>query len=263
MKNYTYIFLAKIYPHRVNFNLTGLPKFEFKHSDWEITGNCEVEIFNSDVVIKFISPFEYTDKTDCNIETLKNTISDVISGFVDAFCYTSSFSYDVDIEKVICPQLNLLKWFSIQAERNIKPYDNLFKKLTLLLLSGKHPLLPWVLSDFRRACKYPSMSASFCYRAIEIVRQSYFGIYNSNQNSTNYQKERVKKSWSLLNEILLFEESDHDELIEWATTNRHGNFPAITYKKRLKIMNHTRDIINKFINFIEQNDMSEKIGQLK
>lgn len=245
---HNYIFKGKIYPERVHFSLKGLPEVELSHSDFSIKGKFTIEIVDCLIEVHFSTSEAITENSGININTLKNIIEDSTRSFVDMYCFLHSYSYDLDFETVTCEELKLNHVFSIQGEYNIQDDNNKnYIKLLNVNLSGMYPFLYYVFADFRRAIKYPGMTASFCYRAIETLRQSHFGIYNSNKGTQNYKKEIEKQSWENLNRGLGFTESDHSDLIEWAKRNRHGDYPAITYSQREKFMNHTREIINRFI----------------
>jgi len=248
---YTYDFKGIIYPKRVHFTLKGLPEIEFSHPDFQLGGKCVIEIIDCIADIKFSSSDIFTENSIPNINTLKNIIEDLARSFIDMYCYLHSYSYDLDLETITCLDLNLNYTFLVQGEFNIKDDNN--EKYTNLLnvsLSGKYPFLYYIFADFRRSIKYPGMTASFCYRAIETIRQSYFGIYNANKSSTDYKKEKENQSWDNLNKALGFTEADHSDLNELAKRNRHGDYPAVTYQQRESFMSHTRKIINKFIELI-------------
>lgn len=239
----TYIFTGIIYPKRVNFTLKGLPEIEFKHSDFPIEGKLKFNINNCQVRIKFTTTSVINITTDPNINTLKNIIEDLVRSFIDIYCFTYSYSYDLDIRKVVCGKLKINHTFSVQGEYNIKGNGNDFIKLCNIFLTGKHPFLSYVFSDFRRAIKYPAMTAGFCFRAIETLRQGYF----EDSNITDDDKRR-KAGWEKLNLDMRFKKEDHRLITEKGVLNRHGMYPAITYKEREEIMNHTRKIIERFLN---------------
>lgn len=253
MKNYIYTFQGKIYPERVNFTLKGIPEIKFSHEDFGIEGMAKIEILNCSVKVEFATSKKINERSEPNINTLKNIIDDLTRTFVDIYCFINSYSYELDFEKVVCADLKLNHMFSVRGEYNITGKNEEFIEIYNIISSGKYPFLYYVLADFRRSIKYPGMTASFCYRAIETLRQSYFGVYNANKVTKDYKKEKIGLSWDNLNKNLGFSENDHKDLTKWAERNRHGEYPAITYKIREKFMNHTREIINRFIKLIIHN----------
>jgi hypothetical protein len=98
------------------------------------------------------------------------------------------------------------------------------------------------LADFRRAIKYPAMTASFCFRAIDTMRASYF----EDLNTQNGRKRRID-SWEKLRRELSIERNKIQKMEDFAVPNRHGTYPEIHYADREEIMNVTRTIINAMV----------------
>jgi hypothetical protein len=119
---------------------------------------------------------------------------------------------------------------------------NFFGVLTSKNIVTNFSFLKDIFADFRRAGKYPPMTASFCFRAIEIIRK--FGF--EDQTILN-EIDREKAGWKKTGELLGFKKSDSEEIRSFALPNRHGIYPTITYLQRERIMNFTRNVIDKFI----------------
>lgn len=239
MIKYKYIFVGSIYPKRVNFNLIGLPIVELQHPDFNIEGSVTIKIVNSKLKVTLITEKEFSQKTEPNLETLKNVIEQFARAIVDTYCFVNSYSYDVDIEKVTCKQLSVDYTFGVVGEWNLKKTNEdsqkEFIRLLNLALSGKYPNLNYILSDFRLAIKYPSMTPGFCFRSLESIRKYFFN-----------------NRWSDLNSTLGFTETDHKFLTDLAQDVRHGTFPALEYKTREKCLAHLREVINKLVEHLEK-----------
>jgi len=238
VKKYKYTFEGLIYPERVKFNLDGLPVMELQHRDFNIEGIVAIKIVDSRLKISLTSEKEFGQDTNPNIETLKNVIEQFTRAIVDTYCFVNSYSYDVDIEKVTCKELGLNYTFSVIGEWNLKrTRENSgkeFMSLLNLLLSGKYPNLTYILSDFRLAIKYPSMTPGFCFRALESIRKYFF-----------------TDKWSDLNSSLGFTEADHKFLTDLAQDVRHGTFPGLKYKTRKKCLSHLRKAIEGLVEQLE------------
>ena len=248
---YDYILNGRVYPDRVHFTLMGLPDIEFSHSDFLIKGKFKIEIVDCIITIHFNTSEIISEKSEPNLNTLKNILEDLSRSFVDLYCFLHSYSYDLDLETITCEELKLNYTFPVQGEYDLQDDNNEnYTKLVSVSLSGAYPFFNNVFADFRRSIKYPGMTAGFCFRAIETIRQSYFGIFNANSNCKSYKKEREKRSWDNFNRTLGSTQNDHISLVEWSKRNRHGDYPVITYEQRVVFMNHTREIINRFVDLV-------------
>lgn len=237
---YKYVLSGTVYPPRVNFSTIPL-SIRIEHADFGIRGDAELKIRDSAIELKFVS---YTEVTD--IPTLKNFLEEAIRMAVDAFCYVNSYSYDVDIEKIECEQLQLSHTFEVRGEYNIdrtvEEYNQEYLKLLSLFMQPNLTYFKDVFADFRRSIKYPAMTASFCFRAIEIVRKYMF----ENPSIVDENKKR-KAGWLNLCNQLGYQKSDFEHIQSFATPNRHGKYPTITYRERERIMNFTRGLLDKCI----------------
>lgn len=238
LRKYKYIFKGLIYPERVNFNLDGLPIIELRHPDFNIEGKTTIKIANSKLKITLITEAEFSQKTEPNLETLKNVIEQFTRAIIDTYCFVNSYSYDVDIESVTCKKLGTNYTFGVVGEWNYKSTEEESQKefieILKLVLSGKYPNLNYILSDFKLAIKYPAMTPGFCFRALESIRKYFFN-----------------NKWSDLNAAFALTEADHKFLTDIAQDVRHGTFPALEYKTREKCLTHLRKIINKLVKHLE------------
>jgi hypothetical protein len=243
---FNYIFLGEVHPKRTGFNLGSVVKQHLFFPDFSIDIEIQVIFAYSEITITFSSDVDYSTNKDGSLETLKNKIEDAVRIIVDTYGFVKSFSYDVEIIKAICPQLNLNHFFSVQGEYNIikdtiktgQEFNNI---LSLFSKSEATPLKD-AMADFRRSIKYPSMTAGFCLRAIETVRKSFFEDFTLSD-----EKKRRKDGWRKLNEVLGYQEKDYEEINKFAVLNRHGDYPTISYDERERIMNFTREILERLI----------------
>jgi hypothetical protein len=238
---YEYIMTGLIYPPRVSFSVEPL-KLRISFPKFNISGDAELTITDSNIKLKFYTTDEVSD-----VETLKNILDNLaIRPIIDCYCFVKSYSYDVDIEKIECAQTGLNYAFSVRGEWNINPtQDETLRCFSRMINLFTHPDLSYyanVFADFRRAIKYPATTASYCYRAIETVRK--FGYEDSNNKK---EKERRELGWIRLRDELDYQRADFSHIESFATPNRHGDFPPITYQGREIVMNFTRELLNKDI----------------
>ena len=59
--------------------------------------------------------------------------------------------------------------------------------------------------------------------------------------------KRHRDGWRNLRSEFNLAENDFIEIQKFALPNRHGDYPAISYQERERIMNFTRSIIEKLI----------------
>lgn len=243
---YSYIFTGKIHPERVNFSIGIELLFILKHLNFGFDGETVLRFENSIITVKLGSKIDHGKDKNCSLETLKNIIEENIRIVVDAFCFVKSYSYDLEITRVVCDELNIDYIFGIQGEWNIRKNEQItnteFTKILKLFDRRERVFLKDVLADFRRSIKYPGMTASFCFRAIETIRKFYF----EDQVIIN-EAQKHKNGWQKLRNAFNLQESDFAEIRRFALPNRHGDYPAISYQERERIMNFTRSIIEKLI----------------
>lgn len=250
---YTYQLSGKIHPERVNFTIgTKLPLY-IEHEGFNIKGEIVLEIEKSNISISFSSENIYSSANSSDLETLKNIIEESARMVVDSYCYVKSYAYEVEITDIKCEKLNLEYTFGVQGEWNIVKDDNTsneeFTKILKLFSDPQNTSMNLIFADFRRAIKYPSMTASFCFRAIETLRQ-----YSFENISITDDDKRRKAGWKKLGTELGFTEQDFDMIKKFALPNRHGTYPKITYKEREQIMNFTRSVIDKLIDWKLKNN---------
>lgn len=246
---YKYQLSGKIHPERVGFTIgTKLPLF-VEHREFGIKGKVILEIKNSNIVISFDSENKYSSSDTENLETLKNILEESVRMIVDSYGYVKSYSYEVEITDIKNSDSSLNYQFGVRGEWNIikddKSTNEEFSRILHLFTVPENGTIANVLADFRRAIKYPSMTASFCFRAIETIRQHAFEDVSILDND-----KRKKDGWKKLRTNLVLKEVDFDEIKRFALPNRHGKYPKVTYGERERIMNFTRSIIDRTIDWI-------------
>lgn len=255
---YNYQISGKIHPERVHFTIVQkLPLF-FENNKFGIKGEVILGIKNSNIVISLTSKDRYSSSDTANLETLKNIIEESVRMIVDSYGYVKSYCYEVEITDIKNSDLSLNYQFGVRGEWNINKDDKStneeFLKILNLFTDSKNEIISSVLADFRRSIKYPSMTAGFCHRAIETIRQGLFEDTSIMDND-----KRRKDGWEKLRTNLDLKKEKFEEIEKFAKLNRHGEYPSITYRERESIMNFTRSIIDKTIDYISSLKLSKRI----
>ena len=236
-----YIFSGKVHPERVDFSIQQSIGAYFESDGQRIELN--ISISKSILVIEMTTDIVLEEGETNKIETIKNNVLDTTSMIVDSFCYVKSVNYDLEISDIRCDELGFYYEFGVQGEWNLIIDDKQvkidFTKIIIVLSDLRFKFIAHALSDFRRSIKYPAMTASFCYRAIETIRSSYF-----EDPDINDETKRRKDGWSKFRSCLSISLEEIQSINKYSIPNRHGRYPFISYDERERIMNLTRKIIN-------------------
>ena len=189
-----------------------------------------------------------------NLETLRNSVENVIRGIVDAFGYIEGRGYDVEVTSVIDSagdrwQIFPIEIGAIQATKKERPLA--FGELCTLLLAGGGDLgddagfklsqLRIALGDLREAIRSIDHSAFFCYRAIECLRQCYVELNSPVNDDTR------KASWERMREELCIERSWIHDIETASILERHGGHKGTTGEERGALMIRTWRVIDRFV----------------
>ncbi len=243
---FKYIFTGKTYPERVNFSVGLELPFILKHLNFGLKSETSIKFKNSVITVELWSNVDHSKNANCNLETLKNIVEENVRLVVDAYCFVKSYSYDIEITRVLCTDLRIDYTFGVRGEWNITKDEQItnteFTKILKLFDRPERVFLKDVFADFRRSIKYPGMTACFCFRAMETTRRFYF------EDQTNTDKDKRRRDgWQKLRNEFNLKESDFTEIQKFALPNRHGDYPVISYQERERIMNFTRGIIERLI----------------
>ena len=97
------------------------------------------------------------------------------------------------------------------------------------------------LGDLREAIRSPNLTAFFCYRAIESLRQCYL-----DPDKRDDEAER-RNSWQLMRNELRVDRSWINQIQEASTLERHGILQAMSGEQRVNLMLHTWKVVDRFI----------------
>ena len=248
-----YIITGQINPLNVNFSFAiqdELIKLVLDFPEFSVKELLNITFKNSKIYAEIETEKDYSSFKLCNLATLKNLIYIRVCTIIDRYCYVKSCNYEVEITNIQCPELDIDYIPDVRGEMNIvKGQEETSKEMTKLInLLCAHPELNFlndVFIDFRLGIKYTYMTGSFCYRAIEIIRLSYF----ENEEIVDDKKRRID-GWEKLRNTLGLERNYFDDIKKSALPTRHGAFSSMKYTEREKIMNKTRFIIDRFVHLV-------------
>lgn len=247
--SYKYVITGKLQPEQRIQSLDIFTQFELKHIEFGMEGSAEMKVSNSDIRLVYTTETNHTKKEVPNLETLKNFLIEQVRLVINVYGYVDSFYLDVYLISIKCEELDIDWEFGIKGEHNISKKEQIkkteFDKIISFFKSNDYSNYSWfkdVFSDFHNAIKYASQTAQYCFRAIETIRRNYY----EDMKITDDDKRR-NSGWSMLRTELNYEKKDFSEVEKFGIPNRHGQYPAITYPERERIMNFTRQLIDHFI----------------
>jgi len=231
---FIYIFFGKVFPERAYVKI---PEVTFNYNIVEevIKGTAFVEVIMSQIIVKFES-----ETIVGNIYSLKNYIEDSVRLIVDSWGYILSCGYDIEITSMI-DSIGYKEVFGVNfdnVEKSIKARPKKFNEVFDLLSRMDNNYLRLCLSDLREAIRKPKDTAFFCYRAIESLRQYICDEYDCKKD---------KNRWEKFNTVFGLTIDDFEDILEYAKPARHGENKYISGEVRVKIINFTYSIIDKFI----------------
>jgi hypothetical protein len=244
-----YTITGKFQPEQRIQDLDIHTKFGLKHEEFNVEGDIEMKVIGSDIELVYTTETNHSQPDTANLETLKNILIEEVRLIINVFGYTDSFYLDVYLLNIKCEELNINWDFGIKGEYNINRNEQErkaeFDKIMSLFKGKDYSRYSWLkdsFADFHNAIKYPAQTAQYCFRAIEIIRQNYYEDITNTDNDT-----RRNDGWRNLRTELNYTRQDFNEIERFGLPNRHGQYPAITYEVRKRIMNFTRQLIDRFV----------------
>ena len=248
---FVYTFAGKVLPERAYVTIGPIRPMKVQIILLDGVLEYEAHIFINTAQIMFVArsnePIE-------NLETLRNSVEQVVRSIVDAFGYIEGRGYDVEITSAVDSSGQRSQVFpveigAIQAAKGERPLT--LGELLDLLNSGagdaggegafKLMQLRLALSDLREAIRSIDHSAFFCFRAIECVRQCYVEEGEEDNNRAR------RDSWSRMRKELRIDRSWVKEIEDASMVERHGRHRATTGEQRTALMLRTWKVIDRFI----------------
>lgn len=234
-----YIFNGRVLPERAYVSLPERP-FDVSNKEGKFRFAMKVSISCAQISAKV----ELLEGNP-DIFTLKNTVDEVIGGYVDAFGYLIGCGYEVEIisatpeDATTIPTVfgvNIPVLEDMKSERPL-PLEDVVNNM------NNSPFLLYALGDLRESIRSP-YAGFFCYRAIESVRQE-FVRPEDNQNRN--------PSWEKLRNALRI---DEDSLIkfgkDYSNAQRHGYPQYMSSEERAKVFRYTWRVADRFILYLNK-----------
>ena len=248
---FTYTFSGRVHPERTYVTLGPIPRctIETRLADAVLVLDAHIVINNAQILVVANCHQKIED-----LETLRNVIESVVQGAVDAFGYTEGRGYDVEITSVITSTGEQWTVFgveiaAIQASKGDRPvtFGELYTLLTTPDQSQDETVsfglmqLRIALGDLREAVRSPNLTAFFCYRAIETLRQCYL-----DPDKRDDEADR-RDSWQRMGNELRIDRSWIGQIQEASILERHGSHKAMSGEQRVGLMLHTWKVVDRFI----------------
>ena len=222
--NKVIIFNGIIHPERVDYNL---PKWEFFVGSYGETerANCTLSISASRIFVE-----AKTNNIQINLVTLKNYVQEVVTNFVNFFCFQKVYGYDVEITSAFITGDNRVVIFSVEdpifEQKKPPPFPETFRCID-------NKFLQFSVNDFRLAIKNAPLTPAYCRRSIEAIANAVEKEGNKFKNMQealnldgDYIQKYKKEAHDLrhgkqLNESISWEERKEQLLIAWEISRRY------------------------------------------
>ncbi|MCV0411255.1 hypothetical protein [Nitrosopumilus sp.] len=245
-KEFKYVFHGRVLPERADVEITGGPIIGIQTS----TGydlRISFEIRKSLISIHVTSFGEITDFAE-----VRNFLLDFVRLHTDSYGYIKGYAYDAEITSVsgennqpyIIFGVGIKELTDEESKRAFQKID----KIILLAIQDKYRFIYGTLANLRLSIKYPSDTGTFCYRAVESIRQ-YFGVKGDSRDAR-------KKAWEKLNAELNVDKSWTARIADFALDPRHGKQKSITHDERVEIMQKTWVIVDRFLIYAQNNEQT-------
>jgi hypothetical protein len=175
-------------------------------------------------------------KGTTDLETLKNTIEDLVRAEVDACGYILGRGYDVEITSCLGPEgrhtvfaVGIDEIEQMQIERPLQ-----FSDLRPIVMESRH--LRRALADLRQSIRSPFDTGFFCYRAVECLRQYFV--------EQGYSGD--KASWDRLRDVLRVDKAWIMEIKKHSDAPRHGKIADVSGNDRVSMMKLAWKVVDRF-----------------
>lgn len=236
---YSYTFLGKVLPERVNVSIPSLT-LKIDYPDAKIKGTILLSIQLCQIYARFTS-----DEKIENILTLRNHVETAIRIPVDNLGYLLGCGYDIEIDSMI-DYSGEHTVFPVSITSNVNEFRNKRPKEFLELLkisSGREgKYLQYCLSDLREAILQNRGTGFYCYRAIESL-----SLFFADRNAI--PKENKKEIWKKFRESLDIQREKIDFILKFSKPVRHGDTIYVSPEDMKKIFDYTYEIVDKYVIF--------------
>jgi hypothetical protein len=233
-----YIFHGRVLPERAQVNLQIGEVVYGSHEAPSL--RLSVNIF-----VNQVAAFATTDDED--IFTLRNFVHDFISGHLSVLGFTHGHAYDLEITRVLTPNMSTDYIFGIEmpciAQQQERRAEVLSPEVLGRLTMENHGhYLRRFFTDFTLAMKHAIDTGFYCYRALEALRQHCAA-------TTGLEATRDNKAaqWELFRSTSQTSREDFLPITTAAEVVRHGGVENITDEQRQRLLVATWTIAEKYL----------------
>ncbi|MBI3819992.1 MAG: hypothetical protein HY286_14950 [Planctomycetes bacterium] len=238
-----YVFFGVIHPERAVASVAPEVFFEVNNPNDGVKGALRLRIILSRISAQFF-PIE----TVTNIYTLKNEVEANIRSVVDLIGFVEGCGYDVEIIQVLDLANGEATVFGVDipAIRKLMNDNKIIagKAFQLYNKSGGQ-YLRRCLADLRESIRNPLDTGTFCFRAMECIRQYFVDTFDLD----------TKASWLKMRESLGIDRDELDFINEqFAKPRRHGEAPDISDQDRARILTIAWTTTMQFIEYLNNDE---------
>jgi hypothetical protein len=181
-----------------------------------------------------------------DLQTLKNSIANIVSALVDVIGYQNGCGYEIEIDQAI-DELGIQTIFGVRCIHD-SPEDA--RKLQFEVLRDiplQNVFLRKALEDIRKAMRCPNDTAFHCFRVCEDIRQYFVEKFS-------IKKEDKNDSWKKMRNQLNIGDEWLRPLVAASKSLRHGEVIArIDTVQREEYFRISIRVIDRFYSYLLQN----------
>jgi hypothetical protein len=235
---FKYFLDGLVHPERAQIKDHGFTA-KFTHVGSEVQGSANVRILLNQVAVWVETEVEW------KIWDLRNVVRYLVQAEVDMFGFLLGHSYQVEIRRIICPELTVDTVFGIDVPCIKERHDantlaERVAKLRPKLEGADGIFMHRCLRDLVKALNDSEDVAFYCYRAIESLRQHRVAVEKLDP------KDKALH-WTRMREITKCDEASMRTLEKSAQAARHGGIDMMSEEDHVKLLNLTWDIAEGYI----------------
>jgi hypothetical protein len=231
-----FTFTGRVHPERYDFGMAGLPRLTISEPAG-IQSHYRFQLDHSQMTVQV-----QTNGVK-SILDLNNAANDLARIALDALGYIWSAALDLEIVSCVDPDGQLHVFNTAFdglgfREQGTGAEEREHATLNILIHRAiSSEAIRQAIKDLRSAIREPSDTVFHCYRAVEAIRQEYFGT-----GRTDTAVAR-RASWDRLRKATGVQESDLRWLEELATRRRHGEPVSVSHETRERAIRLARGVL--------------------
>jgi hypothetical protein len=237
----TYMIKGRVLPVRAMLSI-GTVKFQVTPLERGTTVDIELSVYCNEVTIYYS-----TQEQNLNIFDIKNECLNIVNSFIAQIGYYFGYGYNIEINQILCRDINLNYVFDIGIPCLIKRNDPAnfinWMQFVMSIKGDESIFLQRCFVDLQLSITHPIDTPFYCYRAIESLRHFC---------RIRYQLTEEKQQWQKLSDLTGKNLDDIKSVKAFANDARHGNHRNFTSDQRAEFFISTWDIVDAFLKNIEE-----------